>query len=150
MYGTSVQSFTYTGSENIDITYNRVSLNSIIKANGEIVLNPRAYDGAVFDMLSDTDSFAFRQNTIHGGQPITIFDSSTKACTFNGGSSIPDSSNKSSIDNLISNIYIDVDSKTEIDSLIASINLINFYTKTEADDIDNGLANLNSEHLEEK
>ena len=38
--------------------------------NNEIVLNPRAYDGAVFETTSGTASFAFRQNTIHGGQPI--------------------------------------------------------------------------------
>ena len=50
--------------------------------NDEIVLNPRAYDGAVFEMIPGTDNFAFRQNTIHGGQPIAIFNSSTKPGTF--------------------------------------------------------------------
>ena len=88
IYDTSIQPFIYTGSENIDITDNQASLHFTI-TNEEIVLNPRAYDGAVFDMLSGTDNFAFRQNTIHGGQPIAIFNSSTKACTFHGDCSIP-------------------------------------------------------------
>ena len=45
---------------------------------GEVVLHPRAYDGAVFDMLSGTGNFAFRQNPLHGGTPIAQFYSSTK------------------------------------------------------------------------
>ena len=89
IYDTNTQPFTYTGSENIDITINQVSLNFSIKINDEIVQNPLAYDGAVFDVLSGADNFAFRQNTIHGGQPRTIFDSSSKACTFRGGCGIP-------------------------------------------------------------
>ena len=50
--------------------------------NDELVLNPGAYGGAVFEMISDTDNFAFRQNTIHGGQPIAQFYSPAKVCTF--------------------------------------------------------------------
>ena len=46
-YGTDIIPFSYTGSENIDITDNQISLNLPIKINNEIVLNPRAYDGAV-------------------------------------------------------------------------------------------------------
>ena len=46
------------------------------------MLKPRAYDGAVFEMISGTDSCAFRQNSTHGGQPISQFYASTKACTF--------------------------------------------------------------------
>ena len=53
--------------------------------NNGIVLNPKAYDNAVFDMISGTGNFACRQNTIHGGQPIVQFYSSTKACTCHGG-----------------------------------------------------------------
>ena len=41
-----------------------MSLNLPIKINDEVVLNPRAYDGAVFDMLPGTDKFAFGQNSI--------------------------------------------------------------------------------------
>ena len=54
IYDTNAQPFVYTGSENIDITYNQISLNSPIKVNNEIVLNPRAYDNAVFEMISGT------------------------------------------------------------------------------------------------
>ena len=82
IYGTSIQPFTYTGSENMDITNNQVSLNFQMQIN-------RAYDGVVFDMLSGTHIFDFRQNTIHGGQPIAIFNSETKVCTFHGDCSIP-------------------------------------------------------------
>ena len=89
MYDTNIQPFTYTGSGNIDITDNQVSLNFPIKINDEIVLHPRNYEGAVFEMLSGTGSFAFRQNAIHGGAPITIFNPSTKECTFFGDCTIP-------------------------------------------------------------
>ena len=77
-YGTDIIPFSYTGSENIDITDNQISLNLPIKINNEIVLNPRAYDGAVFEIIPGTDNFAFRQNPIHGGTLIAQFYSSTK------------------------------------------------------------------------
>ena len=73
MYDTTVSPYTYTGSGNIDITDNQISLTFPLKVNGEVVLNPRAYGGAVFDMVSRTDNCAFRQNTIHGGQPTAQF-----------------------------------------------------------------------------
>ena len=50
---------TYTGSENIDITDNKISLEFPSKVNGEIVMHPRAYGGEVFDMISGTDMFFF-------------------------------------------------------------------------------------------
>ena len=62
-----------------------------MQINNETVLHPRAYDGAVFEIISGTDNFAFRQNSIHGGTPITQFYSSTKECTFHGDCSIPSS-----------------------------------------------------------
>ena len=70
IYDTNAQPFVYTGSENIDITDNQISLNFPTKINNEIMLNPRAFDNAVFEMISGTGNLAFRQNTIHGGQPI--------------------------------------------------------------------------------
>ena len=73
IYDTRAQPFVYTGSENIDITYNQISLSFPTKINNETVLNPRAYDNAVFEMFSGTGNFAFRQNTIHGGQPTVQF-----------------------------------------------------------------------------
>ena len=71
MYDTDTIPFSYTGSENIEITDNQLSLNLPIQIHNEIVLNPIAYDGAVFEIISGTDYFAFRQNPLHGGTPIT-------------------------------------------------------------------------------
>ena len=73
IYDTTVSPYPYTGSENIDITDNRISLSSPLKVNGEVVLNPRAYDGAVFETSSGSDSFTFLKNTLHGGAPIAHF-----------------------------------------------------------------------------
>ena len=79
-----------------------------MEINGEVVLHPRNYEGADFEMLSGSTSFAFRQNAIHGGRPIAIFRSSKKGCTFFGDCTIPNLYNKSSIGTVISNIYTDV------------------------------------------
>ena len=57
IYDTDIVPFSYTGSGNIDITNNNISLNLPIKINDEIVSNPRAYDGAVFEMIFGTDKF---------------------------------------------------------------------------------------------
>ena len=98
IYGTSVSPYSYTGSENIDITYNRIQLNFLLKVNDEVSLNPRAYDGAVFEICSGTDSFIFLQNTIHGGAPIAQFYSPTKVCIFHGDCQIQNMYNKTSVD----------------------------------------------------
>lgn len=82
IYDTNIPPFTCTGTEHIDITCNQISLTCPIKMNDETVMHPRNYDGAVFDMFSGADSFVFRQNSSHGGQPIAQFHSPTKACTF--------------------------------------------------------------------
>ena len=131
-----------------------------MEINNEIVFNPRAYDGAVFEMISGIDDFAFKQNTIHGGQPIAQFDSSTKVCIFHGDCQIPNMYNKTSMDTLIADIYNDTYFKTKIDILIPNTNLSNYYIKTkigtlfsniylskyyntsEVDDIDHELSTL--------
>ena len=79
MNDTTISPFTYTGTETVPITDNQISLNFLIQINDEVVLHPRNYDNTVFDMVSGADMFAFRQNSIHGGQPIAIFKSSTKS-----------------------------------------------------------------------
>ena len=112
IYDAHINPFSYTDSGNIGITDNKTSLNFLIKINDKVVLHPRNYEGAVFDMVCGTDSFAFRQNTIHGGAPTTQFHSSTEACTFHGGCSIQNSYDESFIDDLISNVFIDVYMKT--------------------------------------
>ena len=144
IYDTTVSPQTYTGSENIDITDNRISLNFPLKVNGEVVLNPRNYGGAVFEMSSGTDNFTFLQsgidnftflqNTFHGGAPIAQFHSSTKVCTFHGDCQIPNMYNKTPVDILVADIYNDTYTKTEIDSTLSgytnSIGLHNdFYSK---------------------
>ena len=48
---TDIIPFSYTGSTNTDITDYQISLNFTIKIHDEVVLHPRAYDGAVFGML---------------------------------------------------------------------------------------------------
>ena len=112
IHDTDIIPFSYTGSEDIDITDKQISLNLPIEIINEIVLNPREYDGAVFEITSGTDNCAFLQNSLHGGTPIAQFDSSRKECTFYGDCSIPLVYNKSSIDTLIPNTYNDICIKT--------------------------------------
>ena len=112
---TTVSPYSYTGGENIDITGNQISLSFPLEVKIEVVLNPRNYDGAVFEISSGTDNFIFLQNTIHGGAPIAQFYSSTKLCTFHGDCQIPNMYNKTSVDILIADIYNDTYTKTEID-----------------------------------
>ena len=66
----------------------------LLEINDEIALNPRKYDGAVFEISSGTGNFTFLQNTFHGGAPTAQFDSSTKVCTFHGDCQIPNMYNK--------------------------------------------------------
>ena len=72
MYDTGTNPSSYSGSENIDITNNEISLNFPLKVNDEIVLNPRAY-GIQFGLFAGTSGFSFLQNPQDGSQPIAIF-----------------------------------------------------------------------------
>ena len=83
IYGKAVLPHTYTCSENTDVADNQISLTFLLKVNDEVVLNPRNY-GAVFEMVSGTDNFAFLQNAFRGGAPVAQFYSFTKVCTFHG------------------------------------------------------------------
>ena len=123
--GNLITGIDLSGSGNINITNNPISWNFSLKINDEVCSNPRAYGNAVFEMISGTDNFAFRQNTIHGGQPITQSYSSTKECTFFGDCSIPNVYDISFIDTSISIIYNDTHIKTEINTLIPNIELSN-------------------------
>ena len=76
------------------------------------MLNPRAYEGAVFEIISGTDNFLCRQNAIHGGRPIVQFYSSTEACTFHGDYEIPNTYNKTFVDILTADICNDICIKT--------------------------------------
>ena len=84
---------------------------------------------------SGTDNFAFRQNTIHGGQPIAQFYSPTEVCAFHGGCQIPNMYNETCVDILTADIYNDTYIKTEIGSLTPNICLSNYYIKTEIDSL---------------
>jgi len=137
LYDTNTNPNSYTGSENIDITDNQISLTFPLKINGETVLHPRNYTGAVFEMVSGTDNFSFRQNSIHGGAPIAIFNSSTKICQFFGNVEIPNYYDATSIDAMITGVYNDVYTKTQSDALFA-----NYYNKTEIDAVDDELTSL--------
>ena len=62
----------------------------------------------MFETISGTDNFAFRQNTIHGAQPVAQFHSSTKACKFHDDCQIPNLYNKTYVDILIADISNDI------------------------------------------
>ena len=79
--------------------------------NDEVVLNPRAYDGAVFEMISGTGNFTFLQIAIHGGAPIAQFYSPTEICTFHGDCQIQNMYNKTYVDILIADICNDTYTK---------------------------------------
>ena len=57
MYDTGISPHTYTGSENIDITDNQISLKFHIKINDEIILNPILND--CFELHAGTSGFHF-------------------------------------------------------------------------------------------
>ena len=132
-YDTNAQQLVNTGNENIAITNNQISLSFPIKINNEIMLNPRAYDNAVFEMIYGTGNFAFRQNTIHGGQPIVQFYSLTNACKFHGDCETPHMYDKTSVDILIAGICNDTSIETEVDTFTSNIDLSNHYIKAETD-----------------
>ena len=57
IYDTTVSPQTYTGSENIGITNNWVSLKILLKINGELFLNPRV--NGYFEMYSAPNGISF-------------------------------------------------------------------------------------------
>ena len=152
MYDTTVSPQTYSGSENIDIISNGISLNFPFKINDEIVLHPRL--NGYFELYAGTSGISFLQHISDGSQPIAIFNSLDKSVEFFGDLDIPNHYNKSSIDTLFSNIDLsnhytktEVDAiddelsalilntytKPEVEALISNINLTDYYTKTEID-----------------
>ena len=77
IHDTGISSHTYTGSENIDITDNRISSNFHIKINDEVVLNPML--NGCFELHAGTSVFTFLQNIVDGSQPIVGFNSLDKS-----------------------------------------------------------------------
>ena len=60
-----------SGSENINITNNQISLTHPLKINNEAFLNPRV--NCYFDMYAGTSGITFLQNIVDGSQPTAIF-----------------------------------------------------------------------------
>ena len=146
IYDMPIESVTYTGSENIGITNNQISLNFTIEINDEIVMHPRAY-GIQFEMYAGTSGFAFLQNQQDGGQPIAMLNSLDRSCDLFGDADIPFVYYKSEIISILANSNFSDPSnyynKTEIDAIVSNINFSNDrYTKAETDDIDNELSTL--------
>ena len=125
IYDTGMSSHTYTGSEHIDITNNRISLNFTLKINGEVVLHPRL--NWHVELHAATSSFAFLQNTVDGSQPIAISNSLDKSVEFFGGFDTPDFYNKTEIDAIgdeLSSLILNTHTETEVGNLITNIDLV--------------------------
>ena len=87
IYDTEVYPQTYTGSGNIDITNNEISLTFPLTIDDEIVLNPRL--NCYFELYAGTSGFTFLQNTVDGSQPIAIFNPLDRSIEFFGDLDIP-------------------------------------------------------------
>ena len=57
IYGTGISSYTYTGSENINVTNNEISLTFPLNINDGVVLNPRLH--VYFEVYAGTSGFSF-------------------------------------------------------------------------------------------
>ena len=141
IYDTTVSPSTYTGSENIDITNNEISLNFLLTINDELFLNPRV--NGYFEIYSAPNCISFLQHNSDGSQPRAVFNSLDKSVEFFGDVDIQNHYNKTEVDSLLANINLsDYCNRTEMDLIVSNIDLSNYYTKTEIDDIDNELSTL--------
>ena len=87
-------------------------------------------------MYAGTSGFAFLQNQRDGAQPIAIFNSTDQSVEFFGDLDIPNFYNKAEVNNIIANNGDNFDNqytKTQVDTLLANINLSDYYTNTEID-----------------
>ena len=124
IYEIPTQSTLHTGSENIDITDNQISLSFPLKINDEIVSDPRLND--YFEMYAGTSGITFLQNTVDGSQPIAMFNSLNKSVEFFGDPDIPNFHNKTEVDAIddeLSALILNTYTKTEVEALISNINL---------------------------
>ena len=134
IYDTAVSPQTYTGSENIDITNNELSLSCPLKLNDEICLNPRL--NGYFEVYAGTSGITFLQNIVDGSQPIAMFNLLDKSVEFFGDLDIPNFYNKTEVDAIgdeLSALILNTCTKTEVEALIYNITLTYYYTKTEID-----------------
>ena len=119
IYDIPIESVTYTSSENIDITINKISLNFPIKINDEIVMHPRSGGCILKCMLGLQALFFFNIND--RAQPIAICNSLDQYCELFGDVDIPNFHDRNSINNLIANIgFSNYYNKTEIEIIVAN------------------------------
>ena len=76
-----------TGSDNLDISNNQISLNFPLTINDEIFLNPRVND--YFEINSAPNGISFLQHNSDGSQPIAMINSLDKSVEFFGDLDIP-------------------------------------------------------------
>ena len=96
-----------SGSENINITNNQISLTYPLKFNNEPFSNPRV--NVYFEIHAAPNGISLLQHTVDGSQPIAIFNSLDKGVEF-------------SVDLDLANFY----NKTDIYNLITNPNLVNY------------------------
>ena len=118
---TNIFPSTYTGPGHIELQVMK-HLKNIVQIDGAIIVYPRNYSNAVFEMVNGTYNFALLQNSMHGGAPIAIVNPATKTCQFVGDCNIPHLNNSASTDTVIQNICGDVYIETEVDDLTTNIN----------------------------
>ena len=134
IYDTGTNSSTYTGSENIDITNNEISLSFPLTINNEPFLNPRV--SGYYEIYAAPNGISLLQHSSDGSQPIAIFNSLDKSVEFFGNLDIPNFYNKTEVDAIddeLSALILNTYTKTEVEALISNINLTDYYTKTEID-----------------
>ena len=93
-----------TGSENIDITSNQISLTYPLNINNGAFLNPRV--NCYFEMYAAPNCISILQHISDGSQPIDIFSSLGKSVKFFGDLYIPNFYIETEVCNLINNLYL--------------------------------------------
>ena len=76
-----------TGSDNLDISSNQISLTYPLTINNEAFLNPRV--NGYFEMDAAPNGISILQHISDGSQPIAIFNSLDKSVEFLGDLGIP-------------------------------------------------------------
>ena len=134
MYDTGISSYTYTGSENIHIISNEISLTFPLTIYNEAFLNPSV--NGYFEMYATPNGISILQHISDGSQPMAIFNWLDKSVEFFRDLDIPNFYDKFEIDAIgdeLSGLVLNTYTKTEVEALISDINLVDYCTKTEID-----------------
>ena len=100
----------------------------------EVVLNPRV--NCYFEMHAAPTGISFLQHNSDGSQPIAICNSLDKSVEFFGGIDIPNLYNKTDIDAIddeLSTFILNTYTKPEVEALLSTIDLVDYYIKTQID-----------------